>query len=361
MNKYLKLLKEIKSKNPDWNTEQVKAEAKKQISEAQKKASSQFKAPFRAGGINPNMDKNSKEFKNLIKACNEFLWKGTKAATIYNTTDNSMLIPEVIDKEIVGLIAEDDPIRKEATVKQMGKGSVWKFRRKKKRAKIGTRNEGQKMEKTDVGVFENAQINLYQMFAHPTVTAEMLEDTDYNLETDLKNDLAVEFTEKEKIWHTVGTGTNEGKGFLMEDYHEVVTESAAALTYDDVINLEYGVENAYRKNGKYYLSSEIALRLRKLKDNEGRYIWNDPISGSEAKLNGKPVVIVENMPHELTTGTKIMAFGDMKKAYLIVDKKMSTAVIRDEITEPGFVKFNTRKRTGSGAWDLNALAILKVK
>lgn len=77
------------------------------------------------------------------------------------------------------------------------------------------------------------------------------------------------------------------------------------LTYDDVIALYFSVEKEYRRNGVWLMNDGTALALRKLKDADGNYLWNQ----ANDTILGKQVIISEYMP-DIEVGTKPIAFGD---------------------------------------------------
>ena len=67
-----------------------------------------------------------------------------------------------------------------------------------------------------------------------------------------------------------------------------------------------------------YSKTKTALVLRKLKDNDGNYLWNQ----ANDTILGKQVIISEYMP-DIETGTKPIAFGDFSY-YWIVGRKPVT-------------------------------------
>ncbi len=75
------------------------------------------------------------------------------------------------------------------------------------------------------------------------------------------------------------------------------------MTYDDVISLYFSVDKEYRRNGIWLMNDKTALVLRKLKDNDGNYLWNQ----ANDTILGKQVIISEYMP-DIETGTKPIAF-----------------------------------------------------
>ena len=54
----------------------------------------------------------------------------------------------------------------------------------------------------------------------------------------------------------------------------------------------------------------------------------------------------------------VMAFGDFKRGYLIVDRQ-GVRVLRDPYSAKPYVLFYTTKRVGGGVQDFNAIKLLK--
>jgi len=56
-------------------------------------------------------------------------------------------------------------------------------------------------------------------------------------------------------------------------------------------------KKTYRANGTWAFNSTTEAVIRKLKDGEGRYLWQPPVQlGAPALLLGKPIVNPEGMP-----------------------------------------------------------------
>lgn len=109
-----------------------------------------------------------------------------------------------------------------------------------------------------------------------------------------------------------GTGTNEPQG-LITSTTLGVTGGAAAPTWDDLIDLFYSVIGPYRNSpgAAWLIKDGTAAALRKIKDLEGRYIWQPSvIAGQPDLIEGKPVFTDPNMP-SIGAGAKSIAFGDM--------------------------------------------------
>ena len=73
---------------------------------------------------------------------------------------------------------------------------------------------------------------------------------------------------------TIRIGADEPTGILHNTDGAKTALTAETLTYDDVISLYFSVDKEYRRNGIWLMNDKTALALRKLKDNDGNYLWN---------------------------------------------------------------------------------------
>ena len=96
------------------------------------------------------------------------------------------------------------------------------------------------------------------------------------------------------------------------------------LTYDDIITLYFSVDAEYRKNAVWLMNDETAMALRKLKDNNGNYLWNN----ADNTILGKPLVISEYMP-SATEGNKPIAFGDFSYYWIIKRTPVSVRMLQE--------------------------------
>jgi hypothetical protein len=97
----------------------------------------------------------------------------------------------------------------------------------------------------------------------------------------------------------------------------VTSAAPTAIAGDEVIDLVYSVRPFYRANGKFVVSDDAVRILRKLKDANGRYLWQDNAlngltTAAPASLLGYPVYTEVNMPVVAAT-SKSVAFGDFSK------------------------------------------------
>jgi HK97 family phage major capsid protein len=135
---------------------------------------------------------------------------------------------------------------------------------------------------------------------------------------------------------------------------------AATAGSDKILDLIFETKAAYRQNAKFLMSRRTNGATRKIKDGQGNYAYGLGLREGALveQLFGFDVVDGEDMPIFSTAGNLAIAYGDFNEAYTIVDR-LGITVIRDNITKPGFVKFNMRKRVGGGVVNFEAVKFLQ--
>lgn len=153
---------------------------------------------------------------------------------------------------------------------------------------------------------------------------EFISDSAFNLEGYLVKRLAKNFARAEDKSFITGTGTNEPVGILNSVGGADIAVNTDNLTYDDIITLYFSVDAEYRKNAVWLMNDETAMALRKLKDNNGNYLWNN----ADNTILGKPLVISEYMP-SATEGNKPIAFGDFSYYWIIKRTPVSVRMLQE--------------------------------
>jgi HK97 family phage major capsid protein len=222
------------------------------------------------------------------------------------------------------------------------------------------------------------RIPVHELYAYPKVTQKLLEDARIDVEAWLTDKAVSKFSRKENNAFLVGNGINKPRGLLDYDtsttaddtrawgtFQHIITGAAAGFGTttngsDKLLDLIYEVKAQYRQNGKFLAARRTVGGIRKLKDGQGNYAYGLGLrEGALVEtIFGYGVVDGEDMPAYTTDDSLAVAFGDFAEAYTIVDR-LGVAVVRDNVTQPGFVKYNMRKRVGGGAVNFEAVKFLK--
>ena len=87
---------------------------------------------------------------------------------------------------------------------------------------------------------------------------------------------------------------------------------------------------------------KTALVLRKLKDNNGNYLWNQ----ANDTILGKQVIISEYMP-DIETGTKPIAFGDFSYYWIVGRKPVTVRTLLEKFVlydQIGYLAFELQRK-----------------
>jgi len=155
---------------------------------------------------------------------------------------------------------------------------------------------------------------LHKAAALVKVPTEFVYDASFDIEGYLVKSMAKAFVRAEDKAFINGTGVNEPTGLLHDTNGAEVAASVDTITYDDIIGLFFSVKPEYRKNAVWIMNDATALALRKLKDKDGNYLWNQ----ASDTILGKKVVISNEVP-DAESGKKPVIFGDISY-YWIVDR-----------------------------------------
>jgi len=144
---------------------------------------------------------------------------------------------------------------------------------------------------------------------------------------------------------TVGTGSSQPNGVITAATTGVTgaTGQTTSVTFDNIVDLVYSVDRAYRTGAKFMMNDSSVKVIRKLKDGDGKPIWNvgSPMAGEPDTLLGYPIV-VNNDVAAMGTSAKSIAFGDFSK-YLIRRVKDITLLRLNEryadAHQVGFIAF----------------------
>ncbi|SHM41179.1 phage major capsid protein, HK97 family [Roseovarius litoreus] len=213
-------------------------------------------------------------------------------------------------------------------------------------------------------------IPLHELSALPKASQRLLDDSAFDIEAWLAGRIADKFARAEAAAFVAGDGIDKPKGFLTHPdvdndvwvwgnlgYVPTGAEGAFAGA-EALIDLVYALGAQYRANAVFVMNSKTAGTVRKLKDNDGRFLWSDGLAAGEpARLLGYPVLIAEDMP-DVAAGETAIAFGDFAAGYTVAERP-DLRVLRDPFSAKPHVLFYATKRVGGDVSDFAAIKLLK--
>jgi HK97 family phage major capsid protein len=157
------------------------------------------------------------------------------------------------------------------------------------------------------------------------ISMELLQDSAFNVEGIVGGLLGKRLGRKANSILTTGTGSSQPNGIVTASSLGVTAAATAAVTFDELIDLEHSVDPEYRASAAYMFNDSFLKAVRKLKDSEGRYIWQmgDVQKGVPGSLNGRRYHVNQAMD-SLAAAKKVALFGDLS-AYFV--RKVGAPVI----------------------------------
>lgn len=132
------------------------------------------------------------------------------------------------------------------------------------------------------------------------------------------------FIEKECL-----VGTNGKITGLSTATQQKSLAAAAAVTSDELIDVQDLVPDAYQQNAVWIMNPATRNAIRKLKDGQDNYLLERDFSGKWGyTLLGKPVYVSDNMP-VLATGNKAIYYGDLSGLALKMSEDINIEVLRE--------------------------------
>jgi HK97 family phage major capsid protein len=192
----------------------------------------------------------------------------------------------------------------------------------------------------------------------------LLQDTGVDMEGLLARRLGERLGRIHNLKQTTGSGVDTPEGLITNARVGKTTAGGqvAAVTYDDLIDLEHSVDPAYRASGRcrWMFNDTTLASLRKVKDADGRPLWQPSLqAGVSDTLNGRPYTINQDMA-SLAASSKSLAFGDFNSGYVVRIVKNPTLIrLAERYAELLQVAFFAYDRMDAGQDDAQAYAVLQ--
>lgn len=298
----------------------------------------------------------------------------TKALSVGRDVDGGYVVYPDMSGRIVNRVFETSPVRQYASIQTIGTDALEGIHDVDE-ASSGWVGEVASRTETDTPELDVWRIPVHEQYAEPRATQKLLDDAALDMEAWLAAKVADKMARTENTAFVSGNGVTRPRGFTTyPDRASAETFEIGAIRQFDtgangdfvadpnggdiLLDMVYGLKQAYRQNGVWFMARATLGRIRKLADSDGAYLWQPGIAaGQPSTLLGYPVATFEDMPAYTGTGNLAVAFGDLGAAYQIVDRQ-GIRVLTDPFTAKPYVKFYTTKRVGGDVVNFEALNLL---
>ena len=277
-----------------------------------------------------------------------------------NDQQGGYLVPVEYDKRLVYVLNEENIMRSLATkITTSGEHKINIAATKPAAAWI---EEGGALSFGDA-TFDQIMMDAYKLHVAIKVTEELLYDAAFNLEGYIIDNFGKALANAEEDAFLNGDGKGKPMGIFdtKQGGQYGTTTSAASIGADDIINLVYNLKRPYRKNAAFITNDKTLAALRKLKDNNGVYLWQPALTAGEPdRLFGYAIHTSQFAP-EATAGKAAMAFGDFSY-YNIGDRgSRSMQELKELFAGNGMVGYVMKERVDGRLILPEAVQILKMK
>lgn len=277
-------------------------------------------------------------------------------------TEGGFLVPADID---ASMILRD--AREPAVVRSLA--TVQTTVRDRKVLKSGDRisigwvgeKEGAPEQNTDFGEIEWV---IQKLLAITKITQEEIEDAAFDVIRYLGEVYDESSAFEEDKAFIAGNGAKKPIGILHGNrVTRVDSLNIGSLVDNDILTVFYKLPARYRRNATWLFESAIELEIAKLKDSEGRWLWQPGLTADRPPtVRGRPVANPDEiMDSTIAAGKEIAIFGDIGRYHIYDRIGTSVQRLNERYAETDEIGFKVRKRVGGNVAVANGLRVLRVK
>lgn len=239
-----------------------------------------------------------------------------RALAVGTDSAGGYLVPEEFERRLIDRLEEENVMRRLATVVTTS----------------GDRNipivdthgeaywtgENQAFTESDDS-FTKKVLGAHKLTVMMRVSEELLQDAAFDIEQYVQREFARRAGVKEEEAFVAGDGNGRPRGVVLDAQVGVTAASATAIATDELLDLYHALKRPYRARATWLMNDATVKAVRKLKDNDGQYIWAPGLQAGEPdRLLGRPVAISPAMPI-IGAGNRSVLFGDFS-FYWIADR-----------------------------------------
>ena len=286
--------------------------------------------------------------------------------------DGGYFVPTETEKTIDQIMRDESALRRLSRVQRVG-SQTYERLINLGGATAGWVGEETAPTETSTPKMAKLEFPVKDLYAEPKITQKLLDDSEYNVDAWLVDEITQAFSEQESnafisgndpakprgllAYPTVAnSGYAWGKiGFIASGANGAFSASAAE---DELIDLVHSLKSGYRKNATWMMNDLTFAEVRKIRNADGDLVWRPGLEpGAPSILLGKPVEVDDFMP-DMATNSLSIAFGDFKRGYLITERQ-GVRLMRDAYTDKPNVKFYATRRVGGGVANFAAIKLMK--
>ena len=267
--------------------------------------------------------------------------------------DGGYLVPEEYDERLIETLKEENIMRTLATsIKTSGDHKINIAMSDPAAAWI---EEGGELKFGD-SKFAQKLLDAHKLHVAVKITEELLYDNAFDLEEHILKSFGMALSNAEEDAFLNGDGNGKPVGIFDKKDGGNYLKEVATLKTDDLVDLVHALKRPYRKNAVFILNDKTIASIRKLKDNNGAYIWQPSYQEKEPDtILGYSVYTSAYAPENA------IAFGDFSY-YNIGDRgERSFKELTELFAGNGMIGFVAKERVDGKLVLKEAVQILPIK
>jgi HK97 family phage major capsid protein len=226
-------------------------------------------------------------------------------------------------------------------------------------------SEGQRRDNNSIGKWKRIEIPTFTLHSRITMTHELLDDSNVDIEEILYNRVIYKMSEKENEAFFYGKGDKEPIGLLNQENLKIEQFDKDG-ELNSFINAYMKLPNEFKTNAVWFVNRSFINYLSSL-NKQSLFIQppihqkflsvskirNSLINNSFLSFLNLPVFVVESLKEE-----DMAIIVDLKNAYCIVDRA-DISIFKDPYSNKPDIEFYFSKRLGGAPINSNALVIVK--
>lgn len=190
------------------------------------------------------------------------------------------------------------------------------------------------------------------------ISKKLLRASGMDVEALVQQRMAQKFAEPQERAHFTGSGSNQPLGVFTASTQGISTArdttaaAAAVLAGDDFINAKHNLKPQYWNRATWAVHRDIIKAIRKLKDNNGNYIWSPGLGPGGGLTGGLPATLVdvpykmsEFAPNTIAASQYVAILGDFKFYWIVDALDLELQVLMELYAESNQVGYIGRLET----------------
>lgn len=274
--------------------------------------------------------------------------------------NGNVIVPKEIVPEIISYAQEINPLRTDGTMHRTGtqlgfpvlvkKATVYGHKKERATDKPITQSEI---------AFDEITLDPTEFDALALITKKLIKRSDINIEDTVIEELGKAYAEKEGIYffrgddpENINNGSLSKKSvqiYATKTIDENGTPKVVAIDgsdgpelHDALVDLKNSVKSTVRKRSKWYLNDAAQSLVEKMKDKEGRPLYdmlNQVKDGIDGRLLNYPVTVTEFADvSDSDSETPVFYFGDPKTFHMQeVENALETQTLVEKYADTNHV------------------------